>query len=45
MSLLSLCGVLVCCLLLIDLERTQMPDEYINWTVPEGGGGPAYTIM
>lgn len=23
----------------------KMPKEYINWTVPEGGGGPAYTIM
>jgi len=23
----------------------KMPEEYINWTVPEGGGGPAYTIM
>lgn len=23
----------------------KMPQEYINWTVPEGGGGPAYTVM
>lgn len=23
----------------------KMPKEYINWTVPEGGGGPAYEIM
>lgn len=23
----------------------KMPKEYINWTVPEGGGGPAYTLM
>jgi len=23
----------------------KMKDEYINWTVPEGGGGPAYEIM
>jgi len=23
----------------------KMPDEYIKWTVPEGGGGPAYEIM
>ncbi|OEU19936.1 hypothetical protein FRACYDRAFT_165491, partial [Fragilariopsis cylindrus CCMP1102] len=20
----------------------KMPDEYIDWTVPEGGGGPQY---
>lgn len=23
----------------------KMPKEYINWTVPEGGGGPAYELM
>lgn len=23
----------------------KMPQEYINWTVPEGGGGPAYSHM
>lgn len=23
----------------------KMPGEYINWTVPEGGGGPQYQIM
>ena len=23
----------------------KMPQEYIQWTVPEGGGGPAYTVM
>ena len=23
----------------------KMPFEYINWTVPEGGGGPAYGLM
>ena len=23
----------------------KMPQEYIKWTVPEGGGGPAYTVM
>ena len=23
----------------------KMPEEYIKWTVPEGGGGPAYTLM
>merc|ERR1719401_2050664 len=23
----------------------KMPKEYIKWTVPEGGGGPAYEIM
>ena len=23
----------------------KMPYEYIDWTVPEGGGGPAYTVM
>lgn len=23
----------------------KMKDEYIHWTVPEGGGGPAYEIM
>ena len=23
----------------------KMPKEYINWTVPEGGGGPSYTLM
>lgn len=23
----------------------KTPKEFINWTVPEGGGGPAYTIM
>lgn len=23
----------------------KTPHEYINWTVPEGGGGPAYTVM
>jgi len=23
----------------------KMPQEYINWTVPEGGGGPAYELM
>lgn len=23
----------------------KMPKEYIDWTVPEGGGGPAYEVM
>lgn len=23
----------------------KTPKEYIRWTVPEGGGGPAYTVM
>lgn len=23
----------------------KMPSEYINWTVPEGGGGPQYQVM
>lgn len=23
----------------------KMPGEYIEWTVPEGGGGPAYMVM
>ena len=23
----------------------KMPAEYIDWTVPEGGGGPAYETM
>ena len=23
----------------------KMPHEYIRWTVPEGGGGPGYTMM
>lgn len=23
----------------------KMPDEYIKWTVPEGGGGPAYEVL
>ncbi len=23
----------------------KTPGEYIKWTVPEGGGGPAYTVM
>lgn len=23
----------------------KTPEEFIKWTVPEGGGGPAYTIM
>ncbi|KAI9921772.1 hypothetical protein PsorP6_001663 [Peronosclerospora sorghi] len=23
----------------------KMPKEYIKWTVPEGGGGPAYDLM
>ncbi|EDQ91275.1 uncharacterized protein MONBRDRAFT_23517 [Monosiga brevicollis MX1] len=23
----------------------KMPQEYIDWTVPEGGGGPAYEVM
>ena len=23
----------------------KMPDEYIDWTVPDGGGGPAYEVM
>jgi electron-transferring-flavoprotein dehydrogenase len=23
----------------------KTPKEYIRWTVPEGGGGPAYTLM
>jgi len=23
----------------------KMPEEYIKWTVPEGGGGPAYEVM
>ena len=23
----------------------KTPGQFINWTVPEGGGGPQYTIM
>jgi electron-transferring-flavoprotein dehydrogenase len=23
----------------------KMPHEYIQWTVPEGGGGPQYQVM
>jgi electron-transferring-flavoprotein dehydrogenase len=23
----------------------KTPSEYIKWTVPEGGGGPAYEVM
>lgn len=23
----------------------KMPEEYIKWTVPEGGGGPGYQVM
>jgi len=23
----------------------KMPSEYIDWTVPEGGGGPQYQVM
>jgi len=23
----------------------KMPDEYIDWSVPEGGGGPQYQVM
>ncbi len=23
----------------------KTPQEYIQWTTPEGGGGPAYTVM
>lgn len=23
----------------------KTPDEFINWTVPEGGGGPAYQVL
>lgn len=23
----------------------KTPQEFIKWTVPEGGGGPAYTLM
>ena len=23
----------------------KTPNEYIDWTVPEGGGGPAYEAM
>lgn len=23
----------------------KTPDEFIEWTVPEGGGGPAYNVM
>jgi electron-transferring-flavoprotein dehydrogenase len=23
----------------------KMPEEYIKWTVPEGGGGPAYEVL
>ena len=23
----------------------KMPGEYVDWTVPEGGGGPAYSQM
>jgi electron-transferring-flavoprotein dehydrogenase len=23
----------------------KMPKDYIKWTVPEGGGGPSYTVM
>ena len=27
------------------IEIFKMPGEYIKWTVPEGGGGPAYSVM
>lgn len=27
------------------MSSIKMPKEYINWTVPEGGGGPSYTLM
>jgi electron-transferring-flavoprotein dehydrogenase len=23
----------------------KTPGEFIKWTVPEGGGGPSYTVM
>ena len=23
----------------------KMPKEYIDWTVPEGAGGPSYSVM
>jgi electron-transferring-flavoprotein dehydrogenase len=23
----------------------KTPKEFIKWTVPEGGGGPSYTVM
>ena len=23
----------------------KCPQEYVDWQVPEGGGGPAYTVM
>lgn len=23
----------------------KMPQQYIDWTVPEGGGGPLYNVM
>jgi hypothetical protein len=23
----------------------KTPQQFINWTVPEGGGGPQYTVM
>ena len=23
----------------------KTPQQFIGWTVPEGGGGPAYTVM
>jgi electron-transferring-flavoprotein dehydrogenase len=23
----------------------KMPHEYIDWSVPEGGGGPNYSVM
>jgi len=27
------------------LNSIKMPEEYIEWSVPEGGGGPSYTVM
>ena len=23
----------------------KMPQQYVDWTVPEGGGGPLYNVM
>ena len=28
-----------------DFNDCMIPEEYINWTVPEGGGGPQYQVM
>ena len=31
--------------LCIECCSIKMPGEYINWTCPEGGGGPQYQVM